>query len=139
MFCIVGAVGLRVAYVSHRSSDTIRIADLQAPEEAVLPLVMDGWKQESFEHVKRDGNPLLASRSYILNYSNGRSVILVSVDSPWAEWHILAVCYSALGWEVDAQYFIENSEALTDGGPLKTQSELRIKKSEKSGFDVLEP
>lgn len=136
MFCFVGVVGLRVAYVSQRGSDSIRVVDLPAPSEADLPLVMDGWKRESFEHVERAGDPLFASHSYIWKYSNGRSVILVSVDSPWAEWHNLAVCYSALGWEMEAKYFVENSEALPDGRPMKTQSELLMTKGDRSGFVI---
>jgi len=56
--------------------------------------------------------------------------------TPWAEWHNLEVCYTGLGWEVQADFFIKNTQALVAGRDSQTQSELLLTKHDRSGFVI---
>lgn len=132
-FVLIGLLGVRVAWVNFRGIVPVAMVDMPPPAEDDLPKVIGQWELASFEHVQRSGSSLFATNSHVWRYRNNDSSFLVSVDSPWAEWHNLATCYRASGWDLSARYFVPDEDNGNSGAVNFTRSELRMNKGSKHG------
>jgi exosortase len=107
------------------------------PDEGVLPETLAGMKRVSFRHDLRGPNYLWALSSFVWEYSDDRLRAIISLDSPWDQWHNLNVCYTNIGWVTEARYGIEASEDAKDATmPNYRRSELVMRRSRQSGFVV---
>ncbi len=136
--CLVGIIGLRVAWVSGSAVDLAELANMPiipAPIEGDLPTTLVGWERGEMQHVQRDVSALLAKDSFVWPLVRDDLSAVVSVDCPWAEWHNLAGCYLAQGWETESDFFKEIEIPEVPGGAF-TASELRLKQAGRYGFVV---
>lgn len=144
--CLVGvstfsihAAWMRIAPDSGRAETTSYRSPIEAsaPDSSILPADLGGLKQKSFEHINRGPNFLWARSSYAWEYSDDEIRVIISLDSPWDQWHNLNVCYSNIGWTTEAKLGIPMSdEALQSTMPEYKQSELIMKKAYQWAFVV---
>lgn len=110
------ALGIFVATIRTRApvSASMETSQQRLPalSDVDLPPTIAGWKQDKFEHVTRERNDIFANHSYTWDFSRGDLAAVISVDCPWASWHDLAVCYGAIGWNVQPDYFVATSQEL---------------------------
>tara|TARA_R110002049_G_scaffold4601_1_gene31686 strand:- start:75256 stop:76971 length:1716 start_codon:yes stop_codon:yes gene_type:complete len=125
---IVMLLGFRVAWVQAGSGAgwIASLPRLPASTENDLPLVLGDWRRVSFEHVQRERSSLFASDSYTWHFRNGQQFAVLSADCPWAEWHNLAACYTAVGWDTSIQTLLPAPAGTTD--PMLTHSEIELSK-----------
>ena len=133
-------VSLRSAWVRPSSLSRIGYAnngDVPVALESVLPESLAGMRRVSFRHDFRGPNYLWAQSSYVWEFSDDRLRAVVSLDSPWDDWHNLDVCYTNIGWKTEPQFGIEPAdEAMREAMPGYRQSELVMRRASKSGFVV---
>jgi exosortase len=111
-FALVLAFCIRLALVSN----TLAFAnftqqDVVSVEESVLPKSIEGWKVVEFEKKTRPQNSPLAPNSCMWSLINdaGNEKVVISLDSPYHEFHDLYGCYGGRGWDVRAQYDVPHS------------------------------
>jgi hypothetical protein len=133
-------VGFRSTWV--RASplrDQQQEADLRSmvPGEDVLPETLAGMTRVSFKHDFRGPNFLWAQSSYVWEYAGDGLRAVVSLDSPWDQWHNLNVCYTNIGWKTEPRYGIESPKDVSSTPmPGYHQSELVMERARQSGFVV---
>jgi exosortase len=133
-FAIIALFAVRLAYAKI-SEDDMRFGDedLAVSFEDDLPAQIAGWQKISFDHQLRDDTRLLAPESYVWTYckEDGRRVI-ISVDSPYYDFHNLNDCYEGFGWDVEyANNYPGNGGDLTT---LTNLSKLTMEKSSEHGL-----
>ena len=129
-FALVGLFSARLTFAKSKI-DNFRFDDTMLVEsrKADLEPPFGVWKLDNFEHKDRDDTRLLAPESYIWTFitdDNRRAV--VSLDSPYLDFHNLSVCYEGFGWNVD----LEN-KYLDQDNDLSQVTNLTKLKMEKSG------
>ena len=98
-----------------------------------LPKRIGGWKLINFEHQERDDTRLLAPESYVWTFvkDNNRRAI-VSLDSPYLDFHNLNDCYEGYGWNVDYENrYLDLDNDLSEATNL---TELKMEKSGEHGL-----
>ena len=129
-FVLVGLFAARLAYAKSKI-DNFRFDETTLVElyEGDLPKRIGGWKQINFVHQDRDDTRLLAPESYVWTFitdDNRRAI--VSLDSPYFDFHNLTDCYEGFGWNVD----FENRYPAQDN-EMSEATNLTELKMEKSG------
>ena len=129
-FALVGLFSARLTYAKS-TIDKFRFDETMLVEsyKTDLPKRIGGWKLNNFEHKDRDDTRLLAPESYVWTYikdDNRRAII--SLDSPYFDFHNLTDCYEGFGWEVDYE-----NRYLDQDNDLSKLSNLTQLKMEKSG------
>ncbi len=135
-FALIGLFSARLTYAksiidNFRFDETMLIASYKTD----LPSRIGGWKLVSFEHQERDDTRLLAPESYVWTFvkdDNRRAI--VSLDSPYLDFHNLSDCYEGFGWDVD----YENRYLDLDNDLNKpvNLTELKMKKSGEHGLVI---
>lgn len=137
MLGLVTLLGARVAYINSGRGLTLlsSVPRLEAPRQQDLPEVLAAWRQVGFEHIQRERSSLFASDSYVWSFRRGPLAAIVSLDCPWAEWHNLQRCYSAVGWQCEMQTMLKmGNEASTSD---MTHSEINLsKRGNKTGMVI---
>ena len=133
-FLLVGLFSARLTYAI-TIIDNFRFDESMLVEsyKTDLPKRIGGWKLVKFDHQDRDDTRLLAPESYVwtfLKSDNQRAI--VSLDSPYSDFHNLKDCYEGFGWEVD----YENRYLEGDNDLSKTENltELKMEKSGEYGL-----
>ncbi|MBX3439564.1 MAG: exosortase U, partial [Planctomycetaceae bacterium] len=72
-----------------------------------LPAELDGWVRTNFESQERDSSSAFGEHSRIWTYERGRSVVRLSLDFVFPEWHGLTACYQGAGWKLNSQSRVE--------------------------------
>ncbi len=65
-----------------------------------LPAAVEGWSRGAFESINREAGDILGMSSSVWQYSGYGMNPVVSADGYYSEWHDLAYCYTAIGWEL---------------------------------------
>ena len=76
----------------------------------IMPAEIGDWKLINQKVQERAHDDVFGMRSHIWQYRRGDDQMAISIDGPYDDWHDLAVCYTALGWQ------LENYENLSLGG-----------------------
>lgn len=129
------AAWVRSSLFRERRPETV--GRVMSPDEGVLPETLAGLKRVSFKHDFRGQNYLWAQSSYVWEYSDDRLRAIVSLDSPWDQWHNLNVCYTNIGWKTKPRFGIAASEdEIMATMPDYRRSELVMRRARQSGFVV---
>ena len=133
-FVLVGLFAARLNYVKSKI-DNFRFDDTMLVEsyKTDLPDRIGGWKLLKFEHQDRDDARLLAPESYVWTFikdDNRRAI--VSLDSPYFDFHNLTDCYEGFGWNVDPENKYPDQD--NDLNQATNLTELRMKKSGEHGL-----
>jgi len=133
-FALVGLFAVRLTWVKSKV-DNFRFDETMLVEsfETDLPPRIDGWKLINFEHQDRDDTRLLAPESYVWTYitdDNRRAI--VSLDSPYFDFHNLNDCYEGFGWDVD--YENKYPELSNDLSEKTNLTELKMEKAGEHGL-----
>ncbi len=103
-FVLIFVFSARMTYVKHSKVvlDYYYFSrqTLPSAEQSDLPSEINGWKLTEYDHKLREGVRLLAPESFLWTYVKDGKKILISLDSPYPEFHHLYGCYSGLGWKV---------------------------------------
>lgn len=101
-FALIGVFAARLTYAK-TSEDNFRFGDETLVESLSddLPERLLGWEQVRFEHQRRDDIRLLAPESYVWTYVKQGRRVVISLDSPYFDFHNLTDCYEGFGWEVE--------------------------------------
>jgi exosortase len=75
-----------------------------------MPAEIGDWKLINQTVQERAPDDVFGMKSHIWQYRRGDDQMAISIDGPYDDWHDLAVCYTALGWQ------LENYENLSLGG-----------------------
>lgn len=128
-FALIGIFAARLTYAK-TIVDNFRFGDESLFEsvESDLPKRMLGWERVSFEHQQRDDTRLLAPESFVWTYVKKGRRVVISLDSPYFDFHNLNDCYQGFGWNVD----FENRYPAGDSD-VSTANNLTQLKMEKSG------
>jgi exosortase len=136
---VLALVSMRAEWVRSGWTATVQSLasrKLPAPHEADLPEALAGLERTSFTHTSRGPNFLWAQDSYLWEYRRGPLVAIVSLDTPWNEWHNLDHCYRNIGWQTEPQFGLlppqPSSEALAE----YRHSELLMHRAGNYGFVV---
>ena len=129
-FILIGLFSLRLTYAKS-VIDNFRFDEtaLAASYKTDLPKRIGGWKLLKFEHQERDDARLLAPESYVWTFvkdDNRRAI--VSLDSPYLDFHNLYDCYAGYGWNIDYE-----NRYLDLDNDLSKATNLTELKMEKSG------
>ena len=129
-FVLIGLFSLRLTYAKS-VIDNFRFDEtaLAASYKSDLPKRIGGWKLLKFEHQERDDTRLLAPESYVWTFvtdDNRRAI--VSLDSPYLDFHNLYDCYAGYGWNIDYE-----NRYLDLDNDLSKATNLTELKMEKSG------
>jgi len=106
MFCI------RMIFVSNAiGPPQFSKEDIVSAGKEALPESIEGWTVANFEKKTRPQSSLLAPNSSIwtLTDDSGSGKVVVSLDSPYGEFHDLTTCYNGLGWNVSSEYDLASS------------------------------
>ena len=100
LFLFVGIIGGRLLWIKSQNtaSPIESYAMVSHPDLEQMPATIGEWKRVSFEYVDRGDSHLRAKDSFVWRYQNGETVVDISIDAPWDEWHNLEICYEGLGW-----------------------------------------
>ena len=133
-FALVGLFAARLTYAKAKI-DNFRFDETMLVEsyESDLPERIGGWRQVNFMHEDRDDARLLAPESYMWTFmtdDNRRAII--SLDSPYFDFHNLSDCYEGFGWDVDFENkYLKQDNDLSQATNL---TELKMKKSGEHGL-----
>ena len=132
-FVIVGLFSARLIYAKS-IIDNFRFDETMLVEsyKTDLPKQIGGWKQINFEHEDRDDTRLLAPESYVWTFISGDNQrAIVSLDSPYLDFHNLHDCYQGFGWDVDYENkYLDQDNSLSQATNL---TELTMEKSGEYG------
>ena len=129
-FALVGLFSARLTYAKS-TIDNFRFDETTLVEsyKTDLPERIGGWKQIAFEHKERDDTRLLAPESYVWTFSkDDNRRVIVSLDSPYFDFHNLNDCYEGFGWDVDYE-----NKYLDQDNDLSQATNLTQLKMAKSG------
>ena len=133
-FALIGLFSARLTYAKSEI-DNFRFDDTMLVEsyKSDLPKQIGGWRQIKFEHQDRDDTRLLAPESYVWTFitdDNRRAV--VSLDSPYFDFHNLTDCYEGFGWNVDFENKYPDQD--NDLSQATNLTELKMEKSGEHGL-----
>jgi exosortase len=94
---LLGLLSLRL--LSLQPVRTGFIEPLVAASRDQLPPEMLGWKVKNFRHLVRDRDDLQGKESYVWEFEKQGLSAVLSLDGTFDDYHYLAWCYSARGWE----------------------------------------
>ena len=100
-------------------------------EREQLPEQLGDWILMEFEHELRDDTRLLAPESFLWTLTRGDRRVIVSLDSPYDNYHGLNVCYSGLGWTTEMQHQYETD---SPADPTSNFTKLDLSKPNESGI-----
>ena len=132
-FVVIGLFSTRLIYAKS-IVDSFRFdgSALAASYKTDLPKRIGAWKLVNFEHQERDDTRLLAPESYVWTFikdDNQRAI--VSLDSPYLDFHNLNDCYEGYGWNVDYENrYLDLDNNLSEATNL---TELKMEKSGEHG------
>ena len=92
--------------------DSVELAPLDASE---LSGPFAGWNVTDFEEKLRTEASLFAPESFIWTFSKNRLKAIVSLDSPYEEFHDLTLCYRGIGWGVKSNHEYSEDKSAQDG------------------------
>jgi exosortase len=69
-------------------------------QEGSLPEFVGAWRRSEFRMVRRDPGDLYGLHSAIWGYEGYGIPVALSIDGFYSEWHDLAYCYTASGWQL---------------------------------------
>ena len=129
-FVLISLFSLRLTYAKS-VIDNFRFNEtaLAASYKSDLPKRIGGWKLVNFEYQERDDTRLLAPESYVWTFvkdDNRRAI--VSLDSPYLDFHKLNDCYAGYGWDINYE-----NRYLDLDNDLSKATNLTELKMEKSG------
>jgi len=129
-FVLIGLFSTRLLYAKS-IIDNFRFDEtaLATSYETDLPKRIGGWRLVNYEHHERDDTRLLAPESYVWTFvkdDNRRAI--VSLDSPYLDFHNLHDCYEGYGWNIDYE-----NRYLDLDNDLREATNLTELKMEKSG------
>ena len=132
-FALVGLFAARLTYAKS-TIDRFRFDETVLVEsyETDLPKRIQGWKFRSFKHQERDDTRLLAPESYVWTFVKDDRRVIVSLDSPYFDFHNLTDCYAGYGWDVDYENrYLDLDNDLSQATNL---TELKMTKSGEHGL-----
>jgi exosortase len=132
-FVLIGVFAARLTYAK-TVVDNFRFDDEILVESTAddLPKRMFGWEQVRFEHQKREDIRLLAPESYVWTFVKQGRRVVISLDSPYFDFHNLNDCYEGFGWKVDYENRYPTGESSLTSATNLTQ--LDMKKSNDHGL-----
>lgn len=132
-FVLIGIFAARLTYAK-TMVDSFRFGDEILVESSAddLPKRMLGWEQVGFEHQKREDIRLLAPESYVWTFVKQGRRVIISLDSPYFDFHNLNDCYEGFGWDVDYENRYPTGESSLTSATNLTQ--LDMKKSGDHGL-----
>jgi exosortase len=100
-------------------------APLPAVAEDALPADIGSWHRGEYQVVHRERSDHMAESSQTWHYGCAERHLgcVVSLDSPYTNFHDLAICYRCIGWEV-----FEKTDVPTTGDPDCSWVQLRMRK-----------
>ena len=135
-FALVGLFAARLTYAKSKV-DNFRFDDTQLIEsyKTDLPKRIGRWKQINFEHHDRDDTRLLAPESYVWTFlSDDNQRAIVSLDSPYFDFHNLNDCYEGFGWDVDYENRYPDRD--NDLSEVTNLTELKMEKAGEHGLVI---
>ena len=133
-FALVGLFAARLTYVKSEI-DNFRFDKTMLVEsyKTDLPKQIGGWRQIDFEHKDRDDTRLLAPESYVWTFTtNDNRRAIVSLDSPYFDFHNLTDCYEGFGWGVDFENKYPDQD--NDLSQATNLTELKMEKAGEHGL-----
>ncbi|WP_203545386.1 exosortase U, partial [Candidatus Laterigemmans baculatus] len=84
------------------------------PAEEFFTEELAGWRRVGFNVQQRaKDDPFGGMVSLRWQYMKGSRTAVLSLDGPYREWHNLAICYSAIGWDL-----VGASDVQVGAGPV---------------------
>lgn len=143
LMCVLVAaslVSLRTAWVrqtANKASVAKSFAAIDEPAESDFQGQYAGFAKQSFTHMTRSTNALLAENSFLYEFNRNHLQAILSIDRPWDHWHNLHVCYSNLGWESTPTYAIVSSQIVPGIATARHKhSELKLTRAGRYGFVI---
>lgn len=112
VYLLIFLFSARLSYAKRNNFDRVEFKskEMIAVEESALPPAVEGWRLTSYEPKLRSEESLFAPESFIWTYERSGMTAIISLDSPYGEFHDLTLCYQGLGWGVNAHHeYEENS------------------------------
>lgn len=133
-------VALRTAWV-RQTANTASLAQTFAaiadPGENDFQGQYAGFTQQSFTHMTRGTNAMLAQNSFVYQFKRNHLQTILSIDRPWNHWHNLHFCYSNLGWKSTPTYAISRNDLTPSiATSPHRHSELILTGTERYGFVI---
>jgi exosortase len=102
---ICAFAGLFVAYwmVTPGNSSVVASPPLLSENPELLPPTLGRWQRGQYAVHTRDVGSYFGEQSHTWVFANQGLQALVSLDSPFPEWHDLTWCYVSTGWEMQEQ------------------------------------
>jgi exosortase len=109
LYLVIFLFSARLTYAKRNHFDRIDFQgnEMIAVDESELPASIEGWTLKSFKPELRDEGSLFAPESFVWTYQRGTLSAIVSLDSPYPEFHDLTLCYRGVGWDVKAHHEYE--------------------------------
>ncbi len=98
IFGVIALLSLRMLFLVPDYKDGFA-QRLAAAEKEYLPSEIEGWEIGDFKPVNRPEHDLQGSDSYIWELKKDNRRLVVSLDGTFNDFHDLAWCYTALGWD----------------------------------------
>jgi exosortase len=122
-YLLLGLLSIRM--LSLQPVRTGFIEPLVAASRDQLPPEILGWQVKNFRHVVRDRDDLQGKESYVWEMEKQGLTAVLSLDGTFNDYHFLAWCYSARGWECGVE---NNYTPLADRAAGKALGEEELTK-----------
>ncbi len=106
---------------------------LPAADRNFLPEELKGWQITDFQHVRRTEHDFQGAESFVWELTKDKVRVTLSLDGSFKEFHDLAWCYSALGWQCKSDRLYSTIAERSEGKFIENGEFTHIELSKNTG------